>query len=93
MQTVWYKIKKTHWHYPFLCSARYSISMDLLKILEEFIDQIVVDYFLTKKQQEEIMIEVFEELWFSVEDNTDPIKSNNVDPLYDKFFHVNFPCL
>ncbi|HEX6426657.1 MAG TPA: hypothetical protein VF008_03180 [Niastella sp.] len=66
--------------------------MVLLKMLEGFIDQMVVDHFLTKKQREELMIEVFEELWFA-EDSTDCIKSNNVDPLYDKFFHVNFPFL
>lgn len=93
MQPVWYKNRKTRWHYPFLCSARYSISMGLLTILEEFIEQIVFDYFLTKKQQEELMIEVFEELWFVVEDITDFIERNNVDPLYDKFFHINFPFL
>jgi hypothetical protein len=67
--------------------------MGLLTILEEFIEQIVFDYFLTKKQQEELMIEVFEELWFVVEDITDFIERNNVDPLYDKFFHINFPFL
>ena len=92
MQPVWYKNKKTRWHYPFLCSARYSIAMALLKMLEEFIEQVVVDHFLTKKQQEELMIEVFEELWF-VEDSTDPIKRNNADSLHDKFFHTNFPFL
>ena len=67
--------------------------MDLLIMLEEFIEQIVFDYFLTKKQQEEILIEVFEELWFVVEDITDFIERKNVDPLYDKFFHINFPFL
>jgi len=40
--------------------------MDLLKMLEEFIEQIIFDYFLTEKQQEEIMIGVFEELWFVI---------------------------
>lgn len=68
--------------------------MALLKMLEEFIDQIVVDYFLTEKQREEIMIEAFEELWvveerFSEGNST----SKPVNPLYDKFFHTNFPFL
>jgi hypothetical protein len=54
--------------------------MALLKTLEEFIEQMLFDYFLTEKQQEEIINEVFEEL-------------NKVDPLHDKFFHVNFPFL
>jgi len=65
--------------------------MALLKMLEEFTEQIVFDYFLTEKQREEIIIEVFEELWFVVEDITDFMERNNVDPLYDKFFHINFP--
>jgi hypothetical protein len=67
--------------------------MALLIMLEEFIEQIVFDHFLTKKQQEEILIEVYEELWFVVEDITDSIERKNVDPLYDKFFHINFPFL
>ena len=54
--------------------------MALFKTLEEFIDQILFDYFLTKKQQEEIMSEVFKEL-------------NKADSLHDKFFHTNFPFL
>ena len=62
--------------------------MALLKTLEEFIEQMMVDLFLTEKEQEEIISEVFKEV-----DRTDVIKSNNVDPLYDKFFHTNFPFL
>lgn len=142
--------------------------MDLLKMLDEFIGQIMVNSFLTEKQQEEKIIQVFDlchfincyeqpltivdccshkisiveddgvkkgiyfcdliyntryffdeslynsfildafrrqfnvkELWFviveerfkadNITDSACFIKSNNVDSLYDKIYHFNFP--